>query len=292
MSSGLAAWVAGWAPQPVESVDTIDPWALDAFAAMLDLPAPVAGPGEPVPPLWHWLAFLDHPARAELGEDGHPARGRFLPPVPDRRRMIAGGRLEVRAPLRVGEPVLRRSALTAVTAKHGRSGEMLFVTVRHEFREARAAAGPPLLVETQDVVYRSRPTGTVRVPVDEPGGPPDRPGGLPVGAWQIVLDPDEALLFRFSALTYNTHRIHYDQAYARDVEGHPGLVVHGPLLALLLLELPRRFAPGRMVRGFSFRLDRPTFVGRPVLARREPDGELVAGVPGRVPAIRATVRLE
>lgn len=281
----LVDHVAGWAPGPVETTDAVRGWAVAAFAGMLDVPSPVTGPGDAVPPLWHWFAFLDHPARAELGEDGHPASGHFLPPIPDRRRMFAGGRLEVHAPLRVAEPVVRRSELAAMTPKTGRSGEMLFTTLRHEFR---AGDGALLAVEEQDIVYRSQPAGTVR-----PVAAPPAPAGPvePDGPWRLGLEPDPALLFRFSALTYNAHRIHYDHAYATGVEGYPGLVVHGPLLALLLLELPRRAVPDRPVTRFSYRLERPAFVGTPVVARREPDGALVAGVPGAPPSVRGELDL-
>ncbi|MGQ0576549.1 MAG: FAS1-like dehydratase domain-containing protein [Pseudonocardia sp.] len=282
----LAEHVRGWAPAPVETTDAVRAWAVEAFAAALDVPSPISGTGDVVPPLWHWFAFLDHPARAELGADGHPADGHFLPPVPDRRRMFAGGRLELRAPLRVGEPVLRRSTLTAVTAKRGRSGEMLFTTVRHEF----LAGGVVRVVEEQDVVYRSQPAGTARPAAPEPQLAPAAPPE-PEGPWRITLDPDAALLFRMSALTYNTHRIHYDQAYATGTEGYPGLVVHGPLLALLLLELPRRFAPQQPVGRFGYRLERPAFAGVPVLARREPGGGLVAGVAGAPASVRGEVHL-
>jgi len=280
----LAELVAGWAPEPVELTDTVEAGVLAAFAGAIDAPAPAGGS---VPPLWHWFAFLERPARAELGADGHPSAGRFLPPIPDRRRMFAGGRLEVRAPLRVGEPVVRYSQLAAVVAKVGRSGEMLFVTVRHEFRALGRAGGDSaaddmLVVEEQDLVYRSGRPAATRAADPQPARVPGD------GPWRVVLHPDEPLLFRVSALTYNSHRIHYDQAYAREVEGYPGLVVHGPLLALLLLELPRRHAPGMRVQRFAYRLDRPAFVGVPVVARRQ-GGELLAGVPGRPPSARGTV---
>ncbi|WP_214371219.1 MaoC family dehydratase N-terminal domain-containing protein [Pseudonocardia sp. H11422] len=289
--AGLAAHVEGWAPEPVQTSARLDRWPSDAFADVLDQPSPIRADGDPLPPLWHWFHFLDHPAQAELGEDGHPAAGHFLPPIPDRRRMFAGARLEVREPLRIGEEIVRRSALADVTPKQGRSGDMLFVTVRHEFlRDGSAAA-----VEEQDIVYRSQPVGEQRggPPAQAPG--PAEPEPVAAGAWRARLDPDPAMLFRFSALTYNTHRIHYDQPYVTGVEGYSGLVVHGPLLALLLLELPRRHAASRPVTGFSFRLSRPAFAGTPIVADGVPghgcDVELAAGVPGQPPSITGTVRL-
>lgn len=278
----LAEHLTGWAPEPVETTARIDAWPSQAFAALLDLPAPVAGPGDPLPPMWHGFHLLDHPAQADLGEDGHPRSGRFLPPLPDHRRMFAGGRLEVREPLRVDDVVTRRSSLVSATPKSGRSGAMVFVTVRHELRRD----GAPAVVEEQDFAYRSQPAGADRsLPAAEPAATAPTQG-----AWRIRLDPDEAVLFRFSALTYNTHRIHYDHPYVTGVEGYPGLVVHGPLLALLLLELPRRFAPDRSVAGFSYRLQRPAFAGTPVVAVGSPgESELTAGVPGLPPSVSGSV---
>ena len=267
----MAGSLARWAPEPVTAVDRIDPWPVAAFSALLDLP-PAAGPGDELPPLWHWFSFLDHPLQAELGEDGHPAAGRFLPPMPDRRRMIAGGRLDVRGALRVGDTVERRSELVAVREKEGRSGAMVFVTVRHTLSRGGAA----LVVEEQDVVYRSQAPGVARpLPDGEP---------VPVPSGGTALDTGPALLFRFSALTHNTHRIHYDAPYATGVEGYPGLVVHGPLLALLALEVPRR--AGRAVTSFSYRLARPVVAGRRVVAGEGPDG-LVVVVPGEPAALTA-----
>lgn len=277
MTVDLAEYVSGWAPAPVETTARIDAWPGQAFAALLDQPPP----GDVLPPMWHGFHLLDHPAQAELGADGHPAAGRFLPPIPDRRRMFAGGRLIVHEPLRVGDEVTRRSSLLAATTKSGRSGAMVIVTVHHEF----LLGGVTALVEEQDFAYRSQPAGASR------GLAPAEPSGEPGAdrSWQVLLHPDEALLFRFSALTYNTHRIHYDQPYATGVEGYPGLVVHGPLLALLLLELPRRFAPDRTVTAFDYRLRNPAFAGTPILAAADPDGPLAAGPPGRPDAVTGRV---
>jgi 3-methylfumaryl-CoA hydratase len=276
----LADLVADWHPAPVEATDRIDPWPMGAFAALLDQPPP-----EALPPLWHWFSFLEAPPQSALGEDGHPADGHFLPPIPDRRRMIAGGRAQFHSPLHLGAEVVRRSRLAAVRPTSGRSGEMVFVTVRHLFE----CDGELAVVEEQDVVYRSQPAGAPRTTTAEP--PADAEDEA--GDWQLRLDPDPRVLFRFSALTYNTHRIHYDQDYVTAVEGYPGLVVHGPLLALLLLELPRRFTPDRAVAGFEYRLRRPCFAGRPVVADGVPDGDgarLSAGNPGAPAAVSGRIR--
>ncbi|MGY1701191.1 hypothetical protein [Geodermatophilus sp. SYSU D00766] len=262
--TSLTDAVEGWAPGPLTGTEVVAPGPAAAFAALLDQPAPPLRDGDPLPPGWHLFTFLDRPATADLGEDGHPRSGHFLPPLAHRRRMIAGGRLQVTAPLRVGSVVERTSSLARCEVKAGRSGEMLLVTVRSEYRED----GALLVTEEQDVVYRSQEAGSSPAPAG--AGTP----GLPDGPGVAVL-PDAALLFRFSALTYNAHRIHYDQPYATQVEGHPGLVVHGPLLALLLLEVPRRHAPDRSVTSFAHRLVRPAYAGTPVRATGRFDGDRV-----------------
>jgi 3-methylfumaryl-CoA hydratase len=235
-----------------------------ALSAVLDLPDTIGRPGAPLPPLWQWLYFLSWPARRELGPDGHPLDGHFLPPVPDRQRMWAGGRSDITRPLRLGTPTTRVSSLVSVAAKHGRTGELLFVTERREFRQE----GRVCLVEEQDIVYRTgRSTG--RHP-HEPNGSASPRIDSP---WSLRLRPDPTLLFRISALTANTHRIHYDVPYCRDIEGYPGVVVHGPLLALLMLELPRRHAPDRQVRSLSYRLRSPVFAGEHLAAWGTPAGD-------------------
>ncbi|MGW5714925.1 FAS1-like dehydratase domain-containing protein [Amycolatopsis sp. NPDC003865] len=272
----LSDAIAGWQPDAVETSEVIGAWPAEAFSALLDQPAPAG----PLPPLWHWFHFLEPTPQAALGEDGHPAEGRFLPPIPDRRRMIAGGRLDVRSPIRIGDRIDRRSELAGVAVKEGRSGQMAFVTVRHEFRRG----GELLLTEHQDVVYRSQPAGRRRR-LAEP-----EPAAEPPHEWKITTPTGPQLLFRFSALTYNTHRIHYDRPYATGVEGYPGLVVHGPLLALLLLEIPRRHGD-RPVRSFAYRLSSPVFAGATVLThgRREGGGLALSGmVAGGATAITGT----
>jgi 3-methylfumaryl-CoA hydratase len=283
--SSVAESVRGWSPAPVTTTGSTTSWAVGAFSALLDTTCP-AGFGDDLPPLWHWFGFLEHPRRDELGDDGHPAHGPFMPPLPDRRRMIAGGRLEIVSPLRVDEQLERRSSLVGCTAKSGRSGDMLLVTVRHEF----ARHNTVVVTEEQDIVYRSQPPGQQRgMSFEQSEGESSTPSRE-----AVEITPDEATLFRFSALTYNTHRIHYDHPYVVDVEGYPGLVVHGPLLALLLLEIPRRHRTSQPVRHFAYRLNRPVFAGQRVVAdvSDTPTAAglaLAAGVPGAPPSITATV---
>ncbi|MCF2528739.1 hypothetical protein [Yinghuangia soli] len=260
-TASLGSYVASWCPAPVTDEDPLLAGPVAALSAVLDLPAPVARDGDPLPPLWHWLHFLPWPAHQALGADGHPRDGHFLPPVPDRQRMFAGGRCTITEPLLVGEPAERTSSLLSITEKHGRTGDLLFVTERREFRQR----GRTCLVEEQDIVYRSG-RNEARHPqsLDTSARPEaDAP-------WQLALQPDPPLLFRFSALTANAHRIHYDAPYCRDEEGYPGLVVHGPLLALLMLELPRRHAPARQVRALSYRLRAPIFGGERLAAYGTP----------------------
>jgi len=229
--------------------DTAYPTPVIALGATLDHSATPAGPGTPLPPLWHWLYFLPMHGQSEIGVDGHARRGGFLPPVSLPRRMWAGSQFEFRLPIRIGDRMARTSTIADLSSKEGRTGRLVFVKVRHELRcnDATEAA----LVEFHDIVYREaqRP--------DDVAPPPQR---APEGAaWQRDIVPDEVLLFRYSALTFNGHRIHYDRKYATEVEGYPGLIVHGPLIATLLLDLLRRQMPDADVASFRFKAVRPTF---------------------------------
>jgi 3-methylfumaryl-CoA hydratase len=285
-STSLAEALDGWAPGAVHSSRRVDPWPAAAFAALLDAPPPPLKPGDPLPPMWHWFTLLEHPAHAELGTDGHPAAGHFLPPIPDRRRMFAGGRYRQHRPIPIGAELACRSTVADVAVKHGRTGELAFVTVRHELN----VAGAPVGVEEQDIVYRSQADGTARTTsaARPPAGEPTP------GDWRLTLPTDPVRLFRFSALTYNGHRIHYDQPYATGVEGYPGLVVHGPLLALLALELPRREAPTEIVTEFAYRLVRPAFAGAVIEASAHRIGaglDLAVGAQQSSPSLTATATL-
>ncbi|BEP69611.1 MULTISPECIES: MaoC family dehydratase N-terminal domain-containing protein [unclassified Variovorax] len=220
------------------------------LSATLDRDDPLPEAGTRLPALWHWLYFLPHHRQSEIGEDGHAKRGGFLPPVPLPRRMWAGGRLtwEPGNPLQVGDAVERTSTIASVTHKAGRTGELVFVLVRHEVRNARGLA----LTEEHDIVYRAAAAPAEPAPPPTPA-PKD-------AAFSRDLVPDDVLLFRYSALTFNGHRIHYDRRYVTQVEGYPGLIVHGPLIATLLVDLLRRNAPAdAQLARFEFRAVRPTF---------------------------------
>jgi 3-methylfumaryl-CoA hydratase len=282
----LAKSLKDWQPGSVQMTRRVDPWAAEAFADLLGTEPPPLSPGDPLPPMWHWFFLLGHPPQSALGADGHPAEGPFLPPIPRRRRMFAGGRLRLDAPIPIGADLSGRSGVAGVSVKSGRSGELAFVTVRQEL----AVDGVTVGTEEQDIVYRSEPEDAAPRTRPRPGtGVPD-----PEGEWRLALATDPVLLFRFSALTYNGHRIHYDRPYATQVEGYPDLVVHGPLLALLALELPRLHAPGRAVRAFEYRLVRPAFVPSRVVSAGRQDGSTIAvavAAEGAEPSLTGKVSL-
>ena len=242
-----------WVGRTERREDTIGAVTADAMSATLDRPDPPARPGDPFPPAWHWTLFWDVRPLSELGRDGHPKRGGFLPPVPLPRRMWAGSRLAFSAPLRVGDRVTRLSTIERVEEKQGRSGPLVFVTVRHEID----GEGGGRVVDRHDIVYRDDPRPGDSAP-SLPAAPTD-----PI-AFRRTVVPDPVMLFRYSALTFNGHRIHYDADYAQNVEGYGGLVVHGPLLATLLLDLVRRWLPDRKVASFDFRALRPVTAGTAV----------------------------
>jgi 3-methylfumaryl-CoA hydratase len=241
--------------------DEITPAPIAALSATLDIDAPRPRAGDQVPPLWHWLYFLSIHRQSELSDDGHVKRGSFLPPVPLPRRMWAGGRFEFICPLRVGETYTRTSRIVDVQEKEGRTGALVFVGVRHEIGNADGVA----LTEEQDLVYRANAKSGDPVPVPRPA--------LAGTAWKRSVEPDSVLLFRFSALTFNGHRIHYDRRYATEVEGYPGLVVHGPLIAILLLDLLRRHQPDAQVARFEFRSTSPLFDTAPFSLHGKPEGD-------------------
>jgi len=248
LDAATMAHLQGWVGKTETLSDSVTAAPVRALSATLDRDDADPVVGTPLPELWHWLYFLPTARQSELGSDGHPERGGFLPPVLLPRRMWAGGRLQWHQQvLQVGDAVTRTSTIGSVTHKSGRSGDLVFVLVKHEVRNAQGLA----LTEEHDIVYKANP---------QPGDPvpPPQPAAKDA-AWSREVVPDDVLLFRYSALTFNGHRIHYDRKYVTEVEGYPGLIVHGPLIATLLADLLRRNMPGARLLKFEFRAVRPVF---------------------------------
>ncbi len=243
--SSLKEWIGK--TETVVDVVTAFPYA--ALSATLDRTAERPPAGTVLPALWHWLYFLPLYKQSDVGSDGHAKRGGFLPPVPLPRRMWAGSQFEFHAPLRIGDTLERTSTIEDVTEKSGRTGPLVFVKVRHEIR--RNGESGIATTEFHDIVYRE---------AAKPGDVAPPPKAAPTSApWEKKWIPDDVLLFRYSALTFNGHRIHYDRRYVTEVEGYPGLIVHGPLIATLLLDLLRHRLPQAQVARYEFRAIRPTF---------------------------------
>jgi 3-methylfumaryl-CoA hydratase len=244
-STTLDSWVGR--TETTSDVITATPYA--ALSATLDRSSARPASGVLLPALWHWLYFLPLCPQSEIGPDGHGKRGGFLPPIALPRRMWAGSQLQFHQPLHVGDAVERTSTIESVSEKSGRSGKLMFVRVRHEIR----SNGEPhvALTEHHDIVYRE---------AAKPGDVAPAPTRAPDGwKWERRVVPNDVLLFRYSALTFNSHRIHYDRRYVTQVEGYPGLVVHGPFIATLLLDLLRWHLPDAVVTHYEFRAVRPMF---------------------------------
>jgi len=238
---------ADWIGRTTRLDDVVTAAPVKAMSATLDRDDPPPAAGQALPPLWHWLYFLPSERQSAIGPDGHPQRGGFLPPVTLPRRMWAGGRLQFLAPLRIGDAVRRTSRIADVSTKQGKSGPLVFVRVRHEI----GSGGNLALTEEHDIAYREAP---------QAGAPAEAPPQAPTGEqFARTVTPDPVLLFRYSALTFNGHRIHYDRSYVTEVEGYPGLIVHGPLIATLLVDLLRRERPDARLTAFEFRAVSPLF---------------------------------
>jgi 3-methylfumaryl-CoA hydratase len=254
------AELQAWQGRSEMLTDEITAAPMRAMSATLDRDDAQPGPGTEVPPLWHWLYFLPRTRLTEIRPDGNtPLRSTLTPPIPMPRRMWAGGRFEWHRPLCVGDRVRRVSSVKSVTHKKGRSGELVFLVLKHE---VHGEAGH-LMTEEQDFVYRP-----AAAPGDVQAAPVRAEQGAP---WSREMLPQATLLFRYSALIFNGHRIHYDRAYATEVEGYPGLLVHGPLLATLLADLLRRQAPEARLCRFEYKAVRPTFDLHPFRLHGRPD---------------------
>ena len=252
--------VTDWIGKTETRSDVVTAGPVAALSATLDREDPEPRPGDPLPPLWHWLFFLDRHRASELGPDGHARRGGLLPPVPLPRRMWAGSRFEFHHPLRIGDQMTRETRVIDIKEKSGRSGPLVFVVVRHEISNAAGVGGG------RGARYRVSGSWACGSCCS-----PRRP--MPRGRERI--QPDDVLLFRYSALTFNGHRIHYDRRYATEVEGYPGLVVHGPLIATLLMDLLRRHQPTANVARFSFRAVSPLFDTAPFVVCGKPEDNTI-----------------
>lgn len=236
-----------WIGKTKSDQDEVTAGPIAALSATLDYDQPLPQTGEPLAPLRHWLYFPDLTRQSRLAPDGHAQRGEFIPPVPLPRRMYAGGRIRFLRDLHVGDAITRLTRISDIQHKQGRTGPLLFVSLLHEISHK----GELAVSEEQDIVYRNDP---------EPGEPAPPTKRAPTNAqWSQEIQPDPVLLFRYSALTFNGHRIHYDRQFATEIEGYPGLLVHGPLIATLLIDLLRRHQPKAKITQFTFRALRPLF---------------------------------
>ena len=254
--------LAEWIGNRETDIDYVTVPSVLRLSATLDRDDPRPKPGDPLPIGWHSILFPRVVRQSQIGADGHPERGDFLPPVPLPRRMFAGKRITFEAELRVGDEVRRESVIQSVTPKQGKSGQMVFVTVRTEMSTTRGLA----IVEEQDIVYREEPDPNAQ---KAPAGAQEAPGRA---VWKKVVTPDPVMLFRYSALTFNGHRIHYDQPYVTGTEGYPGLVMNGGLTTLLVFELARANA-GCALRHIASRNVKPLFVDRAITLCGEPSAD-------------------
>jgi 3-methylfumaryl-CoA hydratase len=248
---------AEWIGRKRSQRSSLDPWPSSAFHASIGSPAePVTGE---LPLLWHWLYFLEAPERLQQGEDGHPRKGDFFPPIDNPRRMFVGARTCAHGPLRIGADAELEERILACEAKSGASGAMTMLTVGYQYRQA----GTLCIEEERDFMYLPARA------VAEQESRCDEEVAIPPAPWSWDVPTDPVLLFKYSALTFNGHRIHYDRDYARNVEAYPELVVQGPLTALLLAELARERL-GRPLTEFTFRARAPLYAGDSVRLRGEP----------------------
>ena len=242
-----------WIGKTESRSEVLAPFPANALAATLDRDDPEYVDGSDLPPMWHLIYCLPAAKISKLGYDGHAAKGGFLPPVPLPRRMWAGGRFTFNHALKIGSKVTRTARVLDVSHKSGRTGALVFVTARFDFADEHGIA----LSEERDIVYREPQKSSEPKQVEPKQAASKQAPANP--AWERVIHPDPVLLFRYSALTFNGHRIHYDQPFATRQEGYPGLIVHGPLLATLLVDLVRRECPDATIKTFTFRALSPLF---------------------------------
>ena len=275
-----ADYLNQWIGNKESIEETISAIPMHRMAATLDREAKTVVEGDALPPLWHWAYFLNPIRASELGQDGHAALGEFMPPVPLPRRMWAGGHLKFNAPLRVGELARRESTVRDVKIKQGRTGKLCFVEVEH----CIFVGDEMRISEIHNIVYRD-----LKQPDEANVLPPETPNDA---LWTREVVPSSTLLFRYSALTFNGHRIHYDLDFCRDEEGYPGLVVHGPLTATMLLELAMAQNPNQSLENYEFRAYSPLFDNSPFTLNGKMDGRnavMWATNPDNHLAMQATV---
>lgn len=245
----IAAEFSDWIGRSMSVEDEVTLPAVRRMAAMLDLDPMAFDHGTVIPPHWYSMFFTANARRSQIGHDGHPRKGDFLPPIPLPRRMFVGRKVTFPGDLRVGDRAVKRSEIAGIEQKQGRSGTLVFLKVRHTIE----VAGKPAVVEQQEVVYREAPSGDAK---------PVAPATVPADpAWSAVYEMDPVIVFRYSALTWNGHRIHYDADYARREEGYPGCVMNGALTLHLVIEEALARAGGRRLAGLSAKLVKPLFVG-------------------------------
>ena len=239
-----------WIGNQQTKTDRLSLTPITGLAATLNRDLNSIAPGVDLPALWHWLFFLEQAPQSQVAADGHAQKGNFLPAVPLPRRMWAGSRFKFHHPLLIDQQVQRVSTIKSIDAKQGKSGDLVFVCVQHELSNDAGVA----IEEEHDIVYRSNPPlADISQPLAE-GKPAPQ-----ARSFSKEINPDPVLLFRYSALTFNGHRIHYDRNYVTEVEGYPGLIVHGPLLASLLVELLHDYQPDSRLKEFEFKAIRPVF---------------------------------
>lgn len=273
---------ADWIGRSETAADSADFRTAARMAGLLDRDAPAAG--APLPPVWIWACFWPAMRHGAAGADGHPAEEALRPPIPLPRRMWVGSRITIARPVTIGETIRRVSTLTDIREKTGRQGRLAFVTLTHQVTGNAGAD----LTEAQTIVYREDATAPA---TDTASAPGPGPGFAP--AFSRMVTPDPLLLFQYSAVTYNTHRIHYDAPYVTAAEGYPALLVHGPLTATLLMDLLERSFPDRPVAELEVTALRPLFVGTPIRLAGRSDGDafqLVALTADDHPAMRITGR--
>jgi 3-methylfumaryl-CoA hydratase len=270
---GFEAWIG----RQRRHRQVLDPWRVQALSAVLELGVP--SPAQYLPGLWHWLYFLETATRSQIGADGHPRKGDFMPPVSNPRRMFAGARTRYHQPLLIGAPANLLETIRRIEEKPGKSGTMTIVSVAYEYSQD----GKLCVDEERDFIYLPAVSpGKIAAPLENELSP------LPESEWMLDLVTDPVQLMRFSALTFNSHRIHYDADYARQEEGYPALVVHGPLTAILLSELCRLRCE-RELAEFSFRAKSPVFVGQALRLRGEIDANNCASLTAYTPAGQAAL---